>query len=83
MEVETWVGIEPSAQAGASFQNIVVNQTNILNEACVFGNADTQQILNDTRVAVETTINVAEERHSKVINASFPRPSTGDGKRGA
>ena len=50
---------------------MVVSQTNILNEACVFGNINTQQVLSDTRIAVETTINVAEERHSQVINASF------------
>ena len=59
----------PSATAGASFPNIVVNQTNILNEACVFGNV-TQATLHDTRVAVETTIHVAEERHQQVIYAS-------------
>ena len=71
MEVDNWVGIEPSAPAGAICQSFVVSQTNILNEACVSGNINTQQILSDTRVAVETTINVAEERHSQVINASF------------
>ncbi len=69
MEVDNWVGIEPSASAGANFQNIVVSQTNILNEACVFGNV-TQATLHDTRVAVETTIHVAEERHQQVIYAS-------------
>ena len=63
MEVENWVVIEPSAPAGANVQNFVVKQTNILNESCLFGNI-TQTTLNDTRVAVETTINVAEERHS-------------------
>ena len=69
MEVETWAGVEPSAPAGANFQNIVVSQTNVLNEACVFGNV-TQMTLHDTRVAVETTIHVAEERHQQVSYAS-------------
>ena len=70
MEVEHGVGIEPSAPAGASFQNIVVNQTNILSEGCLFGNV-TQTTLHDTRVAMETTIHVAEERHQQVIHASY------------
>ncbi len=32
---------------------------------------NTQKVLNDTRIADETTINVADERHSQVIKASF------------
>jgi hypothetical protein len=36
----------------------------------VLGNINAQQVLNDTRIAVETAINVAEERQSQVINAS-------------
>ncbi len=70
MEVDNWVGIEPSASAGANFQNFVVRQTIVFSEACVFGNV-TQTTLHDTRVAVETTIHVAEERHQQVVNASF------------
>ncbi len=38
MEVDSWVGIGPSESSGTNFQNVVVSQTNILNEACVFGN---------------------------------------------
>ncbi len=37
----------------------------------MFGNVITQATLHDTRVAVETTISVAGERHQQVINASF------------
>jgi hypothetical protein len=65
MEVESWVEIGHSESSGANFPNIVVSQTNILNEACVFGNINAQQGFNDTRIAVETAINVAEERHSR------------------
>ena len=59
-----------SAPAETHIQNFVVNQTNILNESCLFGDI-TQTTLNNTRVAVEATINVAEERHSQYLNASL------------
>ena len=59
----------PSATAGANFPSVVVSQTNILNEACVFGNV-TQSYLQETRVAVHTTIHVAEERHQAFVYAS-------------
>ncbi len=70
MELESWLGIGPADTPAASFQSIVVNQTNVLNEACVFGNVNNQQVVNEARTAVETTMNVAEERHSTVLNAS-------------
>ena len=70
MEVESWAGAGPSALAGASFQNTVVNQTNVLNEACVFGNVNNQQVINEARMVTENTINVAEERHSHVMHVS-------------
>ncbi len=49
-------------------QNFVVNQTNILNESCVFGNVSNQAVANHTAVAVGATMQVAEERHSIVVN---------------
>ncbi len=42
-------------------QNFVVNQTNILNESCVFGNVSNQAVANHTAVAVGATMQVAEE----------------------
>ncbi len=70
MEVENWVGVGFSAPAETHIQHFVANQTNILNESCLFGDM-TQTTLNNTRVAVEATINVAEERHSLYLNASL------------
>ena len=62
------MGGVPGAKAQA-YPHIDVSQTNILNEASVFGNV-TQHTLQETRVAVETTIHVAEERHQAVISAA-------------
>jgi hypothetical protein len=70
MDVESWLGIGPADNPAANFQSIVVNQTNVLNEACVFGNVNNQQVVNEARIAVDTTMNFAEERHSTVLNAS-------------
>ena len=70
MEVEHWFGLGPAELSAASFQSIVVNQTNVLNEACVFGNINNRQVINEAITAVDTTMNVAEERHSVVLNAS-------------
>ncbi len=68
IEEEGWVGDVPAAKAGA-FPNLVVNQTNIHNDGCVFGNM-TQHSHQETRVAVETAIHVAEERHQAYISAA-------------
>ena len=68
MEEETWVGDVPAAKAGA-FSNLVDSQTNIHNDGCLFGNM-TQHSHQETRIAVETTIYVAEERHQAVNSAA-------------
>ena len=68
MEEETWVGDVPAAKAGA-FPNLVVNQTNIHNDGCVFGNM-TRHSHQEARVAVDPTIHVAEERHQAYISAA-------------
>ena len=49
-------------------QNFIVNQTNILSESCVFGNVRNQAVANHTAVDVGATMQVAEERHSVVVN---------------
>ena len=49
-------------------QSFVVNQTNILSESCVLGNVSNQAVANHTAVAVGATMQVAEERHSVVVN---------------
>ena len=69
MEVENWVGVGFSAPAETHVQHFAVRQTNILSESCLFGDM-TQTTLSNTGVAVEATINVAEERHSLYLNAS-------------
>ena len=53
--------------ASCNTQNIVVNQTNIKNDSCVFGNVSHQTVANQTAVAVDATILVAEQRHSVVV----------------
>ena len=53
--------------ATSNTQNFVLNQTNILNESCVFGNVSNQAIASHTAVAVGATIQVAEKRHSVVV----------------
>ena len=68
MEEETWVGDVPSAKAGA-FPNLVVNQTNLHNDGCNFGNM-TQRSHHETRMAVETTTHMAEERHQAYITGT-------------
>ncbi len=70
MDVDNWYGSGFSAPAETHIQNFVVSQTSILNESCLFGDI-TQTTLNNTRVAVEATINVAEERHSLYLTASL------------
>ncbi len=58
-DVDLLGGVGSSA---TNIQNLVVSQTNIRNGSCVFVNVNTHMIANQTAVAVETTIHVAEER---------------------
>ena len=61
---ENWEQDASSAKAGTA-HSFVVNNT-ILNDGCNFGTV-TQNNQIDARIAVETTIHVAEERHTAAI----------------
>ncbi len=68
MEVDLAGGV---VFATSNTHSFVMNQTNILNESCVFGNVSNQAIANHTAVAVGATIQVAEEQHSVVVNNHY------------
>ena len=62
---ESWCGDAYTAQADTS-QNVTINRTTIHNEGCNFGEM-TQQ---NTTHAIQTTVNIAEERHQAIIDAT-------------